>query len=117
VLRRIFGPKWDDIIGGWRKLHNEDFHNLYSSRNIIRMTKSRRMTWAGRVARMGEKRNTYRVLVRKPEGRRPLERPRHRCDDSIKMDLSEIGWSGMDWIHVAQDRDQWRALVNMVHVP
>jgi hypothetical protein len=85
-----------------------------SSPSIIRIIKSRRMRWAGHVARMGEKRNVYRILVGKPEGKRPLGRPRHRWVDNIKMDLREIGWDGVDWIDMAQDRDQWRALVNTV---
>jgi hypothetical protein len=87
VLRRIFGPKRDEVTGGWRKLHNEELHNLYSSPSIIRMIKSRRMRWAGHVARMGEKRNAYRVLVRNLEGKGPLGRPRRRWVDNIKMDL------------------------------
>jgi hypothetical protein len=95
-------------------LHNEELHNLYSSPSIIRMIKSRRMRWAGHVARMGEKRNAYRVLVGNPEGKRPLERPRRRWVDNIKMDLREIGWDDGDWIDLAQDRDQWRALMNAV---
>jgi hypothetical protein len=94
VLRRIFGPKRDEVTGGWRKLHNEDLHNLYSSPNIIRMIKSRGMRWAGHVARMGEKRNACRILVGRPEGTRPLGRPRRRWVDNIKMDLREIGWIG-----------------------
>jgi hypothetical protein len=94
------------VTGDWRKLHNEELHNLYSAPNIIRMIKSRRMRWAGHVARMGETRNAYRILVGKPEGKRPLGRPRRR------MDLREIGWDDMDWIELAQDRDQWRAPVN-----
>jgi hypothetical protein len=114
VLRRIFGPKRDEVTGGWRKLHNEEHNNLYSSPSIIRMTKSRRMRWAGHVARMGAKRNTYRILVGNPEGKRPLGRPRRRWVDNIKMDLREIGWDGTDWIDLAQNRDQWRALVNAV---
>jgi hypothetical protein len=87
---------------------------MYSSPNIIRMIKSNRMRWAGNVARMGETRNTYRILVGKPDGKRPLGRPRRRWVDNIKMDLREIGWDGRDWIELAQDRDQWRALVNTV---
>jgi hypothetical protein len=83
VLRRIFGPKRDDVMGDWRKLHNEELQNLYSSPNIIRMIKSRRR-WNGHVARMGEKRNAYRILVGKPEGKRPLGRPRRRWVDNIK---------------------------------
>jgi hypothetical protein len=97
-----------------RKLHNEELHNLYSSPNIIRMIKGRRMRWAGHVARMGETRNAYRILVGKPEGKRPLRRQRRRLVDNIKMDLGEIGRDGRDWIELAQDRDQWRALVNTV---
>jgi hypothetical protein len=95
-------------------LHNEELHNLYSSPNIIRMIKSRRMRWAGHVARMGETRNACRILVGKPEGKRPLGRPRRRWVDNIKIDLREIRWDGMDWIDLAQDRDQRRALVNTV---
>jgi hypothetical protein len=94
VLRRIFGPKMDDVTGEWRKLHNGKLHNLYSSPDIIRRIKSRRMRWAGHVARMGEGRNVYRVLVGKPEGKRQFERPRRRWEDRIKMDLGEIGWGG-----------------------
>jgi hypothetical protein len=105
VLRRIFGPRRDEVMGDWRKLHNE-LHNLYSSPNIIRMFKYRRMRWAGHVARMGETRNAYRILVGKPEGKRPLGRPKHRWMDNIKMDLGEIGWDGRDRIKLAQDRDQ-----------
>jgi hypothetical protein len=102
------------VTGGWRKLHNEELHSLYSSPSIIIMMKSRRMRWAGHVARMGAKRNVYRILVGKPEGKRPLGRPRRRWADNIKMDLREIGWDGMDWIELAQDKDPWRALVNTV---
>jgi hypothetical protein len=92
----------------------EELHNLYSSPSIIRTIKSRRMRWAGHVARMGEKRNAYRILLGKPEGKRPLGRSRRKWVDDIKMDLREIGWDGVDWIDIAQDRDQWRALVNTV---
>jgi hypothetical protein len=106
VVRKIFGPKRDEAIGGWRKLHNEELHNLYCSSSIMR--------WAGHVARMGEKRNAYRILVGEPEGKRPLGRPRCRWEDNARMDLREIGWGDMDWIDLAQDRDQWRALVNTV---
>jgi hypothetical protein len=91
VLVEIFGPKRNEVTREWRKLHNEEFHDLYSSPNIIRIIKSRRMRWAGHVARMGEKRNTYRLLVGKPEGKGPLRRPRHRWVDNIRMDL---GWVG-----------------------
>jgi hypothetical protein len=102
------------LTGGWRKLHNEELHNLYSSPSIIRMIKSRRMRWVGHVARMGEKRNAYRILVGMPEGKRPLGRSRRRSVDNIKMDLREIEWDGVDWIDLAQDRDQLWALVNTV---
>jgi hypothetical protein len=98
VLRRIFGPKRDGVTGGWRILCNEEFHNLYSSPSIIRVIKSRRMRWAGHVARMGEKRNVYMLLVGKPEGKRPLGRPRRRWIDNIKMDLLELGVNVVDWI-------------------
>jgi hypothetical protein len=114
VLRRIFGPKRDHVTGDWRKLHNEELHNLYSSPNIIRMIKSRRMRWAGHVGRMGERRNAYRILVWKPEGKGPLGRPRRRWVDNIQIDPREIGWGGMDWIHLAQDHNQWGALGNML---
>jgi hypothetical protein len=92
VQRRIFGPKRDEIMGQWRKLHSGKLHNLYSSPDIIRQIKLRRMGWVGHVVHMGEGRNVYRVLVGKPKGKRPLERPRHRWEDGIKMDLREIGW-------------------------
>jgi hypothetical protein len=114
LLRRIFGPKRDEVTGGWRKLHNEELHGLYSSSSFIRVIKARRMRWAGYVARMGEVRGAYNILVGKPEGRRPLGRPRRRWEVNIKMDLREIGSGDVDWIHLAQDRDRWRALVNTV---
>jgi hypothetical protein len=114
VLRRIFGPKRDEVMGGWRKLHTEELHNLCSSPSTIRIIKSRRMRWAGHVARMVEKRNVYSLLVGKPEGKRPLGRPRRMWIDSIKMDHLEIGLSVVDWIGLAQDRYRWRALVNSV---
>jgi hypothetical protein len=98
----------------WRKLHNEELHVLYSYPNIISQIKSRRMRWARHVARMGEKRNVYRALMGKPEGKRPLGRPRRRCGYGIKMDLRETGWGSVDWIQLAQDRDRWRAVVNTV---
>jgi hypothetical protein len=114
VLRRIFGPKRDEVTGEWRKLHSEEIHNLYSSPDIIRLVKSRRMRWAGHVARMGEDRKVYKVLVGKPEGKRPLGRPRRRWEDGIRMDLREIGLGGVDCIRLSQDRDRWRAVVSAV---
>jgi hypothetical protein len=114
VLRRIFGPRRDEVTGDRRKLHNEELHNLYSSPNIIRKIKSRKIRWTGHVARMGETRNAYMILVGKPEGKRPLGRPRCRWVNNIKMELREIRWDGMEWIELAQDWDQWRALVNTV---
>jgi hypothetical protein len=114
VLKRIFGPKRDEVTGGWRNMHNEELRDLYSSPSIIRIIKSRRIRWAGHVARMGEKRNAYRLLVGKPEGKRPLGSPRRRWVDNIKMDLLETGWGGVDWIGLAQDRDKWRAHVNAI---
>jgi len=95
MLRRIFGPKRDEVTGEWRKLH-EELNDLYCSPNIVRVVKSRRIRWAGHVARMGEGRGVYRVLVGKPEGKRPLGRPRRRWEDNIKMDFQEMGCGGMD---------------------
>jgi hypothetical protein len=106
VLRRIFGPKRDEVTGEWRKLHNKELHDLCSSPSIIRIIKSRRMRWAGHVARMGEKRNAYILLVGKPEGKRPLGRPRHRWVDNIRMDLGEVGWGNVNWIGLAKDRNR-----------
>ena len=114
VLRRIFGPKRDGVTGEWTKLHNEKLNDLYSSPNIARVIKSRIMRWAGHVARMGERRGVHMVLVGKPEGRRPLGRPRRRWKDNIKMDLQKVECEDMDWIELAQDRDRWRAIVNAV---
>jgi hypothetical protein len=96
VLRRIFGPERDED-GSWRKLHNDELHNLYSTLNIVRVIKLRRMRWAGHVASMGEGRGVYRVLVGKPEGKRPLGRPWHGGEDNIKMDLGETGINGVNW--------------------
>jgi hypothetical protein len=107
-LRRIFGWKKDEVTGGWRKPCNEELHNLYSSSSIIRMIKSKRIRCTGHVARMGAKRNAYRILVAKPERKRPLGRPWCRWVVNIKMYLRDTGWAGMDWI------DQWRACVNTV---
>jgi hypothetical protein len=114
VLRRIFGPKRDEVTGEWRRLHNKELYSLYSSPIIIRVIKSRRLRWAGHVARMGERRGACRALVGKPKGRRPLGRPRRRWEDNIKMDLREVGYGGADWIDLAQDRDSWRAVVYTV---
>jgi hypothetical protein len=113
VLRRIFGSKRDEATGEWRRLHKEEINDLYSSPNIIRVIKFRRMRWAGHVGRMAEKRGAYRIFVVRPEGRRPLGRRRSKWEDNIKMDLQEVGW-GMDVIELAQDRDRWRAVVNAV---
>jgi len=114
VLRRIFGPERDEVTGEWRILHNEELNDLYSSLSIIWVIKSRRVRWAWHVARMGERRGVYRVLLWKPEGKSPLESPWHRWEDNIKMDLQEVGCGGMDWIEPAQDTDRWRALVSAV---
>jgi hypothetical protein len=105
VLRRIFGSKRDDATGELRKLHNEELHILYSSPNNIRQITSRRIRWAGHVARMGEERTVYRVLIGKADGKRPLGRPKRRWN-GIKMDIEEIGWGSVDWMHLAQDRDK-----------
>jgi hypothetical protein len=113
VLRRIFGPKRDED-GSWRKLHNDELHSLYSSPNIVRVIKSRRMRWAGHVARMVEGRGVYRVLVGRPEGKRPLGRPRRSWEDNIKVDLREMGIDGRKWFQLAQDTVQWRACVNTI---
>jgi hypothetical protein len=102
------------VTGEWRKLHSEELHNLYSSPDIIRQAKSRRMRWAGHVARMGKERKVYKVLVGKSEGKRPLGRPRRRREDGIRLDLREIGLWRVDWIRLAQYRDRWRAVVSAV---
>jgi len=114
VLGRIFVPMKDEVTGEWRRLHNEELNDLYSSANIVRVIKWRKVRWAGHVARMGEERGVCRVLVGKPEGRRPLGRPRRKCVDNIRMDLQEVGCLYMDWIRLAQDRDRWRKLVSAV---
>ena len=114
ALSRIFGPKMDEVTGKWRKLHNDVLNDLYSSPNIIRVIKSRRMRWAGHVARMVERRGVYRVLVGKTEGNRSFGRPRLRWQDNIKMDLQEVGWRDMDWIYLSQDMHSWRDVVNAV---
>jgi len=114
VLRRIFGPRRDEVTGEWRRLHNEQLNDLYSSPNTVRVIKSIRMRWAGHVARMDEERELYRVLLGKPERRRPLGIPRRRWVDNIRMDLQEVGSGYMDWIGLAQDRDRWRTLVSAI---
>jgi hypothetical protein len=114
VLRSILRPKRDEVTGEWRKLHNEELNGLYSLPSVVRVIKSRRLSWAGHVARMGEGRGVYRVLVGKPEGKSPLGRPRRRWEDNVRMDLQEVGCVREDWIGLTQDRDRWRALVSAV---
>ena len=114
VLKRIFGPKRDGVTGEWRKLHNEELNDLYYSPNIVWVIKSRRMRWAGHVERMEEGRGVHKVLVGKPDGKRPFGRPRRRWEDNIKMDLQEVGRACGDWMGLAQDRDRWRTLVSTV---
>jgi hypothetical protein len=114
VLRRVFGPKRDEVTGEWRKLHNDELNDLYSLPYIVRVVKSRRMRWAGHVARMVEDRGVHRVLVGKREGKRPLGGPRRRWEDNTKIDLQEVGRGRGDWMELAQDRDSWRALVGTV---
>jgi hypothetical protein len=106
VLRRIFGPEREEDRS-WRKLHKDEFLSLYSSLNIVRVIKSRKMMWAGHVAHVVERRGIYRVLVGRPEGKGPLGRPRHRWEDNIELDSREIGINGVNWIQLAQDRVQW----------
>ena len=113
VPRRIFGPKRDEVTGEWGIIHNEEFNDLYYSPSFVRVIKSR-MRWTRHVARMGERKYAYGVLVEGIEGRNPLGRPRHRWDDNIKLDLQEVECVGMDWNGLAQDRDRWRAVVNAV---
>jgi len=114
VLRRIFGSRRDEVTGEWRRLHNEELNDLYSSPNIVLVIKPKRIRWAGHVARVGEERGVYRVLVGKQEGKRPLGRPRRRWVDNIRMDPQEVGCGCMDWIGLAQDRDRWRTLLSAV---
>jgi hypothetical protein len=113
VLRRIFGPKREEDES-WRKLHNDELHSLYSSRNIIRVITPSRLRWVGHVVRMGEGKGVYRVVVGRPKCKRPLGRPRRRWEDNIKLDLREIGIDGSNWIWLAQDRVQWWDFVNRV---
>ena len=114
VLRGIFGPKRGVGTGEWRKLHNEELNDLYCSPNIVRVIKSRSMKGVGHIARMGERRGLYRVLVGKSKEKKPLGRPRHRWEVNIKMDHQAVGCGVMDWIDLAQDTDRWRTLVNAV---
>ena len=114
MLRKIFGPRRDEVTGEWRRLHNEELNDLYSSLNNVRVIKSSRMKWAGHVARMGEERGVYRVLLGETGGKEPLGRPRRRWVDNIKMDLQEVGCGYVDWIGLAQNRDRWRTLVSAI---
>jgi hypothetical protein len=114
VLRRVFWPKRDEVTGEWRKLHNEELNDVYSLPNIVRVVKSRRMKWVGHVACMGEETRVHRLLVGKPEGKRPMGRPRHRWEEKIKRDLQEVGGGCGNWIELAQDRNRWWALVSTV---
>jgi len=114
VLRRLFGPKRDGVTRGWRKLHNEVLNVLCSAPNIAWVIKSRKIRWANHVACMRERRSVYRVLVVKPEGKRPIGSPRCRWEDNIKMDLQEVGWGYLDWVELAQESDTWRTLVSAV---
>ena len=114
VLRRIIGSRRDEVTGEWIKLHSEELRDMYSSPIIFRVIKSRRMRCAGHVARMRERRGVYKILVGKPEGKRPLGRPRRRWEDNIKMDIQDVGYGGMNWIELGQDRYRWRAFVSTV---
>jgi hypothetical protein len=113
VLWRMFGPNWEEVVEGWSIMDKVGRHNLYTSPNISRVIKSRRIRWAGHVALMGAMRNIYSILVGKLEGESPFGRPRRRWEDNITMDLKETGWECVDWIHLVLDKDQWRALVNL----
>jgi hypothetical protein len=114
VRRRIFGPKREEVAGGWRRLHHQGFHNLYSSPNFIRVNKSSRMRWTGHVMRMGNVRNAYEVLVGKVEGKRSLGIPRSSSEDNVRKSFKKIGWEGVYLMRPSQDMDQWPALVNTV---
>ena len=105
ALRRIFGPKRDEVKGEWEKIHNEELNDLYTSTNIARVIKSRGMRWMGHVTDMGERKGVYRVSVGKPKGKKPLGRPSSRWEDNVTMDLHEVGCGGMDW---REDRDRDR---------
>jgi hypothetical protein len=114
LLRRVFGPKRDEVTEEWRKLHNEELNDLYSLPNIVRVVNSRRMRWAGHVARMGKDRGAYRVLVGKPEVKSLLGRPRRRWEDNIKIELQEVEGVCEDCKELAEDSDRWRARVGTV---
>ena len=114
VLRRIFGPKGDEVTRDWRKLHNVELNDLYCSPNIVRVIKSIKLRWVGHVAHVGEMGGVYRVLVGQSEEKGPLGTPWRRWEDNIQKDLKEVGCGGVDWIVLVQDRDRWRALVNTV---
>jgi hypothetical protein len=114
MLRKIFGPKRDELMGGWRKVYNEELHDLYSSPSIIRIIKSRRKKWAGHVARIGEKKKVHRLLVGNSDGKRPQGRPRSGLVDNIKLDLVEIELGDLDWIGLAPDRYKWKVVMNSV---
>jgi len=114
VLRRVFGPKKDEVTGEWRKLHKEELNDLYTLPNIVRVVKSKRMRWAGHVARMGEDRGVHRLLVVKSEVKMPFGRPRRRLEDNIKMALEEVGGGRGEWMELAQNSDGRWALVGTV---
>jgi hypothetical protein len=112
-LRKIFGTEKEEVAGGWRRMHNEELHNLYASPNIMWVMKSSRMGWAGHVARMGEMK-AHNILVGNPEGKRPLGRSKRIWENRIRMDIRKIGWEVVDWLHLAQDGEEWRSFVNTV---
>jgi hypothetical protein len=112
VLRRIFGPKREEVAGGSRRLHSDELHNLYASSNIVRVCKSRRVKWVGHLSRKGENKNTYKSLVGRSEGMTPLERSGTRRENDFRKDVKEMGWEGVDWINLVQDRKEWPAFLN-----
>jgi hypothetical protein len=114
VLRRVFGTKRDEVTGEWRKLHNEKLNHLYSLPTVVRVIKSRRMRWAVHEVRLREERGVYRILVGKPEGKRPLGRPTRRWVDNMKMVLREVDCGVIDWVELAQDRYRWMVIENAV---
>jgi hypothetical protein len=112
--RRLIGPKREEVAGGWRRLRNEELHNLYTSPNIVRVIKSERVRWVGHGVRIGEMRNAYNILVGKPKQKKPPGTPKRRCGEHIRSYLKEIGWEVVDWIHLSRDRDSWWVLQNTV---